>query len=37
LLVQLGESGAASEAFRQGLAAASGRTPALPAPRSGAP
>ncbi|NGX17357.1 heme biosynthesis HemY N-terminal domain-containing protein [Wenzhouxiangella sp. XN24] len=36
LLVQLGESGAASEAFRQGLAAASGRTPALPAPRSGA-
>jgi len=35
LLVQLGESGAASEAFRQGLAAASGRTPALPAPRSG--
>lgn len=36
LLVQLGESGAASEAFRQGLAAAAGRTPALPAPRSGA-
>lgn len=32
LLVQLGESGAASEAFRQGLAAASGSTPALAAP-----
>lgn len=33
LLVQLGESGAASEAFRQGLAAASGSALALPAPR----
>jgi HemY protein len=32
LLVQLGESGAASEAFRQGLAAASGSAPALAAP-----
>jgi HemY protein len=32
LLVQLGESGAASEAFRQGLAAASGNAPALAAP-----
>lgn len=32
LLVQLGESGAASEAFRQGLAAASGTAPALAAP-----
>ena len=32
LLVQLGESGAASEAFRQGLAAASGNAPALPKP-----
>lgn len=36
LLVQLGESGAASEAFRQGLAAASGSTKALVAPRRGA-
>jgi HemY protein len=36
LLVELGESGAASEAFRQGLAAASGSAPALPAPRQGA-
>lgn len=35
LLVQLGESGAASEAFRQGLAAASGTTPALAAPKAG--
>jgi HemY protein len=35
LLVQLGESGAASEAFRQGLAAASGSAPALAAPRPG--
>ncbi len=33
LLVQLGESGAASEAFRQGLAASSGSAPALAAPR----
>ena len=33
LLVQLGESGAASEAFRQGLAAASGSAPALAAPK----
>lgn len=32
LLVQLGESGAASEAFRQGLAAASGVAPALAPP-----
>jgi HemY protein len=32
LLVKLGESGAASEAFRQGLAAASGSAPALAAP-----
>jgi HemY protein len=36
LLVQLGESGAASEAFRQGLAAASGTKPALAAPKPGA-
>lgn len=36
LLVQLGESGAASEAFRQGLAAASGTAPALAAPKPGA-
>jgi len=36
LLVQLGESGAASEAFRQGLAAASGSAPALAAPKPGA-
>jgi HemY protein len=36
LLVELGESGAASEAFRQGLAAASGSIRALPAPRQGA-
>jgi HemY protein len=35
LLVRLGESGAASEAFRQGLAAAAGTTPALPAPGAG--
>jgi HemY protein len=35
LLVQLGESGAASEAFRQGLAAASGSSPALAAPPAG--
>jgi HemY protein len=35
LLVQLGESGAASEAFRQGLAAASGSSPALAAPHVG--
>jgi HemY protein len=35
LLVRLGESGAASEAFRQGLAAAAGTTPALAAPRPG--
>jgi HemY protein len=35
LLVQLGESGAASEAFRQGLAAASGSTRALAAPGPG--
>jgi HemY protein len=35
LLVQLGESGAASEAFRQGLAAASGNAPALAAPKPG--
>ena len=35
LLVQLGESGAASEAFRQGLAAAAGTTPALAAPKPG--
>lgn len=35
LLVQLGESGAASEAFRQGLAAAAGNTPALAAPKPG--
>jgi HemY protein len=33
LLVELGESGAASEAFRQGLAAASGSAPALAPPR----
>lgn len=32
LLTQLGESGAASEAFRQGLSAASGTAPALAAP-----
>lgn len=36
LLVQLGESGAASEAFRKGLAAAAGDTPALAAPRPAA-
>lgn len=36
LLVQLGESGAASEAFRQGLAAASGSARSLPAPTAGA-
>jgi len=34
LLVRLGESGAASEAFRQGLAAASGSAPALAPPRA---
>jgi HemY protein len=34
LLVQLGESGAASDAFRQGLAAAALSSPALPAPES---
>lgn len=32
LLTQMGESGAASEAFRQGLSAASGTAPALVAP-----
>lgn len=36
LLVQLGESGAASEAFRKGLAAAAGDRPALAAPRPAA-
>ncbi|MGD9387442.1 MAG: heme biosynthesis HemY N-terminal domain-containing protein [Gammaproteobacteria bacterium] len=36
LLTQLGESGAASEAFRKGLAAAAGDTPALAPPRAGA-
>jgi HemY protein len=35
LLVQLGESGAASEAFRQGLTAAAGSAPVLAAPRAG--
>jgi HemY protein len=34
LLVRLGESGAASEAFRQGLAAASGSAPVLAPPRA---
>ena len=33
LLVQLGESGAASAAFRKGLSAATGEAPALAAPR----
>jgi HemY protein len=36
LLVQLGESGAASEAFREGLAAAAGSSRALAPPKRGA-